>query len=303
MILIITHKLDFTADYVINKLNERGIAYRRFNCEDILDSDCSIKFDTEFSYTLCGECEFKSVWFRRTMLPDLDIKVTSQKAYILSEIDSLIHNLFSIIDANWISSPDAIYKAENKLYQLKIAKAIGFTIPETLVTTSKKELLDFYNLHKNIIVKPIEQTRIDGGGEAEFIYTSKVTEKQILKLADFDLTPCIFQREIEKSVELRITIVGEQTFCAQIDSQQFEESKTDWRKRKIAFTSFDLPTHIHELCVCLVKSLRLKFGAIDMTLSPDGEYTFLEINPNGQWVWIETETGLRISDALINELL
>jgi glutathione synthase/RimK-type ligase-like ATP-grasp enzyme len=46
----------------------------------------------------------------------------------------------------------------------------------------------------------------------------------------------------------------------------------------------------------------LRFGAIDMIVTPEGRYVFLEINPNGQWRWIEDASGLPISDALCDAL-
>lgn len=302
MILIITHKLDFTADYIINKLNEKGIEYKRFNCEDLFESDITIKLGTGFSYSLLGENRYDTVWFRRTMLPELVIDNLAQKQYLLKEADNLLQNLFAIIDARWISEPSAIYRAENKLFQLRMAQSLGFNIPETLVTSSKIKLREFYDMHQDVIIKPIDQTRLESDSETEFIYTSKVTKDHIAQLEHFDLTPSIFQKDISKAVELRITVVTSHVFSAQVDSQQFEESKTDWRRKKIAFTVFDLPEKLQQMCIELVYSLGLKFGAIDMILSPDGTFTFLEINPNGQWVWIETETGLKISDALIYEL-
>ncbi len=71
MILIITHKTDYTTDFVINKLNKMGIAYKRLNCEDIFKDVYSIKIDMELSYSILGESQFKSVWFRRTKLPEI----------------------------------------------------------------------------------------------------------------------------------------------------------------------------------------------------------------------------------------
>ncbi|KQC00389.1 hypothetical protein [Pedobacter sp. Hv1] len=303
MILIITHKLDFTADFLINKLNDRKIEYRRLNCEDILSTNYSFEYHPDMTFSIMGVPKYTSVWFRRTLLPDLDIELPQERKYILGEVEAFMKNIFSILDAKWVSPPREVYHAENKLYQLKLAKKLGFKIPETLVTSDKEELKNFFGKHDHIIVKPIFQTRISSPENAEFIFTNRVTKEQIDSLNSFDLSPCIFQREIEKTVELRITVVNGQTFAAQVKSQEDEETKTDWRKKKLAFTIFELPSHIHQLCIDLVREMGLVFGAIDMILSPDGTYTFLEINPNGQWVWIETETGLKISDAIIKELL
>ena len=57
------------------------------------------------------------------------------------------------------------------------------------------------------------------------------------------------------------------------------------------------------MCVALLRALNLAFGAIDMILTPAGEYVFLEINPNGQWAWIQQCTGAEMSGCLIDLLL
>ena len=54
--------------------------------------------------------------------------------------------------------------------------------------------------------------------------------------------------------------------------------------------------------VALVDELNLRFGAIDLIRDVNGEYWFLECNPNGQWAWIENRTGLPISAAIVDEL-
>lgn len=97
-------------------------------------------------------------------------------------------------------------------------------------------------------------------------------------------------------------MVGNKIFSAKVDSQKLEETKIDWRKRKIPFQPYLLPNEISEKCLALTQKLNLSFGAIDIIRSKSGEYIFLEINPNGQWAWLETEAGLKISDEIINFL-
>ena len=82
-----------------------------------------------------------------------------------------------------------------------------------------------------------------------------------------------------------------------------EETKIDWRKKKIPFQPYLLPNEISEKCLALTQKLNLSFGAIDIIRNKNGEYIFLEINPNGQWAWLETEAGLKISDEIINFLV
>lgn len=303
MILIITHKLDFTADFVVNKLNQRNLNYKRFNCEDILGLDCSISLDKSLRFSILGEEGYSSIWFRRTKLPEIKGMSLQDKRYVLNETDSLMSNLYSILDARWLSHPFAIQKAENKLLQLKIAKGIGFDIPPTLITNSKTELSDFYREHGGtIIVKPMAQTRVNDTEAPRFVFTNLLTQKHIDNLDMFSLTPSIYQREIKKDYEVRVTVVGRKVFAAKVDSQANSKTRIDWRREKLEFLPIELPKQICDYCIQLVESLDLKFGAIDLIKERNGAYVFLEINPNGQWAWIETQTGLKISDAIINEL-
>jgi glutathione synthase/RimK-type ligase-like ATP-grasp enzyme len=71
----------------------------------------------------------------------------------------------------------------------------------------------------------------------------------------------------------------------------------------LAHTVETLPSDVVELCVALCRSYKLQFGAIDLARRPDGGYTFFEINPNGQWAWVEQRTGLPLRARLADLLL
>lgn len=101
---------------------------------------------------------------------------------------------------------------------------------------------------------------------------------------------------------MRITVVSNKVFSAKVDSQKLDKTKTDWRKEKIPFEKYLLPNDIEKKCVELLQKLNLSFGAIDMIRNSNGKYVFLEINPNGQWAWLDMETDLNISDEIINYL-
>lgn len=303
MILIITHKKDFTADFVINKLNNRQIEYKRFNCEDFPNYSYSIRFNPKFSYSLLETSEITSIWFRRTTRPNIEGLNAAEAFYISNEYQALLENLYTTLDTTWLSDPYAIEKAENKTYQLKLASSLGFVIPKTLISNSKNEVVDFYrDNNKNIIIKPLSKGRIQYKDTASLFFTKNVEARLIQHIKEFDLTPSILQENISKEYELRITVVGNAIFPAKVYSQKDEETKIDWRKKKLTFEKAAIPNELGDCCVKLVKELGLKFGAIDMIKSTDGRYIFLEINPNGQWAWIEKQTGLGISSAIINVL-
>lgn len=304
MILIITHKEDFTADFVIDKLNKQGIKYYRFNCEDIDKENYLFSNQNKFAFQFNNLNSFYSVWFRRTKLPQLDIKDEAEKLYLLGEYDSLLNNLFlQLRTKKWLSNPTNVYQAENKIFQLHIAQEIGFVIPDTIITNQHSVLKEFLTKHNNnVIVKPLSQGRITSENELKLIYTNKIKTDIIEKIDSYSLTPSIFQEQIEKKYELRITVVNEKVFAAKVDSQKLEGTKTDWRKEKNSFEKYLLPNDIEKKCVELVQKLNLSFGAIDIIKDSKGKYIFLEINPNGQWAWLDMEAGLNISDEIIKYL-
>jgi len=45
------------------------------------------------------------------------------------------------------------------------------------------------------------------------------------------------------------------------------------------------------------------YGAIDLRLTPEGRYVFLEINPAGQFLYIEYATGQPIAAAIARKLI
>jgi len=304
MILIITHKEDFTTDFVIEKLNEQNIKYFRLNCEDLNKNNYLFDNSNDFNFSINGISEFSSVWFRRTKLPDIDTTDQDKKIFLLADYESLFDNLFNLINSKkWLSNPNYIYKAENKLYQLQKAKEIGFNIPNTIVTNNHKQLSEFVSDNANeVIIKPIRQGRIQLSDGVKTIFTNQVGKEVLENLIEYDLTPSIVQNLIQKEYELRITVVGDKVFSAKINSQENENTQTDWRKEKNPFFECYIPQEIENKCIKLLTELNISFGAIDLIKDKNGEYIFLEINPNGQWAWIEMETGLKISEAIINFL-
>jgi glutathione synthase/RimK-type ligase-like ATP-grasp enzyme len=111
---------------------------------------------------------------------------------------------------------------------------------------------------------------------------------------------------INKQFDLRVTVVGRNAFAAEIHSQDSEETAVDWRKG----TRPDLVHKEHQpaddvaaKCIEITRSFGLRFSAIDLVLDHEGRYWFLELNPNGQWAWIERRVGLPISSAIAEELI
>ncbi len=315
-VLIISNKSDLTSDFVVKVLKSRNINFYRFNTEELLNTititadlkDNSIKlFDNNLDHTFSLK-EFGAVYYRRPKIPTLKFTDTSQSEniFLKKEIIYLLEGIYKTVrKAFWISPPYAIREAENKIYQLEIAKNIGFKIPNSFISNSYSECLQFYNEnHKQCIIKPIKSGLIEDEKEAKVVFTSEL--KEFPKYAEkIESSPIYLQEKIDKKADVRVIVVGEKIFATLIHSQQYKETKTDWRKGEINLehTRIELPKRLRSRCIQIVKELGLNFGAIDLIIDKKEKFIFLEINPNGQWAWIENKTGYEISSEIVNLLI
>jgi glutathione synthase/RimK-type ligase-like ATP-grasp enzyme len=139
----------------------------------------------------------------------------------------------------------------------------------------------------------------------KLIFTNRLEVEHLDLLDQTKYSPSLFQRLLEKTVDIRVTVIGKKVFAVAIDSQSTVETRIDWRRgdsTNLRHTVLELPPDIESKCLQLVSTLGLNFGAIDLVLAPNGDYYFLEINPNGQWAWIEQLTGLPLTEALVDLL-
>lgn len=323
MILIIGDVTDLCIPWVGRYLEQHKIPFLQFNLADFplhakltatyhqhryaaelaLPGQPSIDLDT-----------IQSVWYRITKdyvlpnaIPD------SQRDFARDECHQMIQGLFDNLHCFWVSHPSRIKECRHKLRQLHLAQELGFEVPQTLVTNDPNKVRAFYDatggkiiykvldkdviLHKdNVLKRPITET---------VIYTTLIKPYHLEYLDSVHYAPCLFQEYIQTQVDLRITVVGRRIFAAEIHSLRTEQTKHG-RNDDLAnkpCQPHQLPLCLEQKCVSMVEELGLAYGAIDMILTPEGRYVFLEINPNGEYVWIESLTGLPISEALAEMLI
>ena len=103
-------------------------------------------------------------------------------------------------------------------------------------------------------------------------------------------------------VDRRVTVVGEEVFAAAIHSQELAYP-LDFRisldqGAGVRMTPTTLPDEVGDALVRLLKVAGLRYGAVDMRRTPDGRHVFLEINPAGQWRFVEEVTGQPMTAAV-----
>lgn len=219
-----------------------------------------------------------------------------------------IAGVVDLTDCLWVPArPRETRAAADKLRQLRTAASLGFRVPRTRVTNSPDAFLEFHrDLDGRMIAKTLaDAVAHDAAGNPIPTYTTPVERRHALNAQAVRHAPTIFQAYVPKRVELRITVVGDRVFPVAIESQSSRMTRHDWRHyddEAVAHARHALPAEVERRCLLLLRHYDLCFGAIDMVLTPDGQYVFLELNPNGQWAWIADLTGEPIA-AAIAELL
>ena len=197
----------------------------------------------------------------------------------------------------------------NKLLQLEAAKAVGFNIPETLVTNDPEKVREFVKSHAGrAITKSFSPAVWDNDdGSRTIRKTSLIGESDLINDFPIAACPAIYQEVIEKNFELRVNIFGDQVVSAAIDSQQGGPT-IDWRYeggRGISnVRNFQLETKVSEQCLKLARHFGLGFCAIDLIVTPQGRVVFLEANNTAQFLWLENALpSLPILDIFCRFLL
>lgn len=256
--------------------------------------------------------EVSSVWYRR-MRYGFKIPNSMDKQFreaALKECRATVRGMIASLPGFHFDRMSHVDRTNNKQLQLQVAREIGLLTPRTLTSNNPEAVKQFAQECKaqGIVTKMLSQFAIYGeGGEEMVVFTSPVSEDDLENLQGLQFCPMTFQENIPKALELRTTIVGQKVFTAAVNSQELEGSTYDWRKEGRALNEkwqvYDLPEEIEKKLLKLMHYFGLNYGAIDIIVTPDGRHIFLEINPVGEFFWLELfAPHFPISDA-IGEIL
>jgi glutathione synthase/RimK-type ligase-like ATP-grasp enzyme len=243
----------------------------------------------------------RSVYFRAPVFLRTTGKARSIEEQLKrSQWSAFIRNLIILDKAMWMNHPVATYCAENKLYQLKVARECGLAVPETYVGNSLPQNISPDCMY---IVKSLDTALFYENGKEMFTYSTMIEGKELLS-AEIQLAPVIIQECLSPKIDLRVTVVENHIFPVAITKQGIA-LEGDWRKSNkdnLTYTPVELPQIINEQLMLLMKKLKLSFGGIDLALVGD-TYYFIEVNPTGEWGWLTSSAGLSIDKAIVDALV
>lgn len=227
--------------------------------------------------------------------PGVDVQTVKFKE---REWGSFLEGLADLLcQSKWINPRSSDRRFRYKGNQLLHAVKCGFTIPKTVAGNTPKAKA---KIGGRVIYKPLTYYFEPPN---KMTYTTDITDTPLTDEQFLD-APGIYQENITKHHELRITIVEDSVFCCRIDPTLNERSEQDWRSEifRVNYETSSIDPDFRKKLLNFHRTAGIKFGAYDFIVRESGEVVFLEVNTVGQWLWIEERTGLRISAAIARSL-
>lgn len=253
---------------------------------------------------------FDVVWFRRPTPPVLpqnlypgDRQVAERSA------EDFYRAVWQLVapEAFWVNPLGSIYRAGSKPIQLIEARRVGFNIPSTLISNDPAEIRRFLAENKGqAIYKTFRPAHWETDRGVAYLFTADVGLDDLPEDELLQVSVGIYQRKLPKAYEVRVTCFGDRAFAAKLYSQENKLVKADWRRafKTLRLESMTLAEDVYQRCFALMGRLGIVFGCFDFVVTPDNELYFLEVNPMGQFLWIEEgDPSLLLLDALCEFLI
>jgi glutathione synthase/RimK-type ligase-like ATP-grasp enzyme len=317
-VLIITNDHDAHATAVILELSKRNVPVFRLHPEDFPHA-CSISLEIQDGrvegaiHNAHHRVAFNDIcaaWYRRSRNLFADPpRLTSEELadYVKAQSTATLSALCEGLQTLWVGHPSKLRRAEVKALQLAEASKAGLKTPNTLISNDPARAAAFVDAlgDTECAIKPLFALGVSDERGYRLPLTTTLPAGHALE--SVALAPNIFQPYVDKAFELRCVVIGEKIFCAKINSQANELSRKDWRgewrgQGGLEHEIFSLPEHVEVSIHRLMDSFGINFASIDMIVTPAGECVFLELNPNGQWLWLEDQLGLPLVASMADLL-
>lgn len=318
-VLIITHTADNEGiDKVMNFLREAGAEVSRFDVDryplslslTTLFTDNTWKVLLHDGVSSWDLQTVTAVWNRRIYNLGAGLSKVIDHEFVpgaIGEIKRTLLGMMEGLSCFHMERTSTYRRLDSKEEQLKKAMRYGLLIPSTCISNDPAEISQFYERTGSVIAKMQNSFAIYRGQEEHVVFTNTLTDDHLEDLDSVQYCPMVFQEKIEKKLELRVTIVGNSLFAFSIDSQKMDNASTDWRKEGVALLEdwqpYELPSSIKEKLLAFMDDYGLNYGAVDLILTPDDQYYFLEVNAAGEYYWLDQLCENAISKQIAAVLL
>ncbi|WP_045738826.1 hypothetical protein [Xanthomonas sp. MUS 060] len=258
--------------------------------------------EREIRWSVCGRnygpSDFDVVWLRRIgniALPEW--MHADDRKFAAVDNAAFFGFFWSPLSASarWIHSPASRLNGESKIQQLQHAYGLGFKIPPTLISNDPDEIVQFIEACKasgqGTVFKTFGSMTWFEKDRVLENYTSEIVVGDLIDMDVVRAVPAIYQsHDVGKEYEVRSTFFGGREYSVRIDSQSTDAGAIDWRaidNLHGVLSPTKLPAAIHDKCVALLDGMSLNMGCFDFIVDRAGDFVFVEVNQQGQFLWIE----------------
>lgn len=287
---------------ILNKLKARNVDAYLLQTHDFPNK---VKFsfspnDGDGSLTLsCGTLiklsDIKAVFWRSfSGVSDEETRATFMTEQGIAAKDSMacLRTWFYLKNGTkWVNGWEAFQHHQEKPYQLQKIKNLGVKIPQTYVGNNIEDIkLAYKNLEQSIF-KPVF-----GGAHTEILTESHLeTERVEAALAKSPITV----QEFIDGTNIRTYVIGERVISIELKSELADFRVDD----EATLIVIDTPELIKTQAKKIAKELYLNWTAIDWRRNKSGEYYFLEANPSPMFIGFEKQSGISMSDYIVDYML
>jgi len=309
MILVISYPEEEHTDIVVGHLERAGREVVRLDMAEF-PSSASLRlnwvegmapsFQVGRDGSIVEMAAARVGWWRRVRPFTVDPTLGGEmSAFAESETAQAVGGMLDALPCRWVNPRAADDAAHRKPYQWAVAQRLGIVVPRTLVTTNPEAARRFVAeaAPDRVVFKPFLASSTQSWRETRIVEKADLERLDLVRFA-----PVIFQNYVD-GLDLRVTIVGEQVFAAEIDARG---TRYPYDMRMVIgeapMRPVELPRAVHNALLALLRRLGLDYGAIDLRRTDDGRFFFLEVNPAGQWLFVEQRTGQQIGQAMADLL-
>jgi ATP-grasp ribosomal peptide maturase len=296
VVLVLTNRLDSTADLVVSDLNTRKVPV--FRC-DTAEFPTRLTLSAGLANGWAGKLDsdhrrldlenVRSVYFRRPEEFQLSEELSEAgRLFAAAQSRAGFLGVIASLPCLWINHPSRDSNANYKPWQLAVARRLGLDPPRTIITNDPDAAREFAaHIGSPIITKSL----------------GSAVDTVVVDPAEFDdsvrLCAHVFQEWVDKAYEVRLTVVGNTFHAVEIHASS-ERGRVDWRTDYdgLTYRVTTAPVGVRMRVARLMEYFGLVFGAFDFVVTPQGAWRFLEVNPNGQWQWLEDKAGVPISRSI-----
>jgi glutathione synthase/RimK-type ligase-like ATP-grasp enzyme len=313
MLLFLSNSKDATCDFFCKVAEANHVNHVRLDTDffpDMIIIEFSFKHNIRIKYKdiIIRPKDIHCVWNRRPeKIYAGNFEHSAFADHYRNEWRHSFDGFFKQIHTKkWINHPYNNANAISKIEQLIRAKKYGLSVPDTIVTQDYNKFKKFFKKHTyGIITKPLSHGYICDENIVYNIYTNDI----IIDKCDFthlSSCPTLFQEKINKINDIRINYIDGVMEATEIIFLENGRQRLDIRKNNmdgVHYKSIQLPEKIANILNRLIKSYNLRFAAIDMCVQANGEWIFFEINPNGQWAWLDIMGVSKFHEKLLAQMV